>query len=113
MTTMPDLLTLDTQALLDQSEVGKTAALELEKLWSKVRDQPEPAKALAYKDLESKRFYLRKALLERARMVVEQLAKKKKAKWVMESHAVLWGERDDITQAVIAEVDAQGPLVMP
>jgi Skp family chaperone for outer membrane proteins len=104
MRSMPDLLTLDTRAILDTSEVGRAAAATLEKDWAKHQDP---------KELESKRALLRKALLERARMVVEGIAKKKKAKWVMEAGAVIWGERDDITKAVIAEVDAQGPLALP
>ncbi len=109
---MPDLLTLDTKALLDNSEVGKTAAAELEKRWAKVDPKNEAARALALQELEGKRFMLRKALIERARPIVERLAKKKKAKWVMETQAVLWGDREDITREVIAEVDAQGSLAI-
>ncbi|MBL8951280.1 MAG: OmpH family outer membrane protein [Myxococcaceae bacterium] len=109
---MPDLLTLDTKALLDNSEVGRAAAEELEKRWAKVSAKDEGQKALALQELEGKRFMLRKALIERARPIVERLAKKKKAKWVMEAQAVLWGDREDITKEVIAEVDAQGTLAV-
>jgi Skp family chaperone for outer membrane proteins len=110
---MAELLVLDTKALLDASEVGRAAAQALEAQWLKVKDKDEAARALALQELEGKRTLLRKALLERARMIVEGLAKKKKAKWVMEAQAVLWGERDDITKAVIAELDAMGPLALP
>lgn len=109
---MPDLLTLDSKAVLDQSEVGKTAAAELEQRWSKVNPKDDAARSLALQELEQKRFLLRRALLERARPIIESLAKKKKARWVMETQAVLWGDREDITKAVISEVDAQGPLVV-
>jgi len=110
---MPDLLTLDVRALLDSSEVGKHAAAALAKLWEPVKDQEPSLQSQVLKDLEFKRAWLRKALLERARPVVESLAKKKKARWVLESGAVLWGDREDITKAVVAEIDAQGPLQLP
>src|SRR6185503_10914476 len=100
---MPDLLTLDTKALLDHSEVGRAAAALLEKRWNE-----EGAAARA--ELERERARLREALLERARRAVERIAKKKKAKWVMEKGAVLWGKSVEITGDVIAAVDEAGPL---
>lgn len=107
---MSTLLVVDLPTLLDTSKVGADAAKELEKAWVEAKSKPEDERRELLSKLQARRDGLRDQLLARARPVVEQLAKEKKADAVLEKSAVLWSHAEDITQAVIARVDAGGPL---
>ena len=104
------LLTLDLRALLDTTKVGAEAAKALEKQWNDAKPADDAAKTKLLRDLETKRDALRTQLLARAKPVVAELAKAKKAQAVLEKSIVVWTEAEDITAAVIAKVDAGGPL---
>ncbi len=104
------LLTLDLRSLLDSCKVGIDAAKSLEKSWSEARPADDAAKTKLLRELETKRDGLRAQLLTRAKPVIAELAKAKKATAVIEKGTVLWGDLEDITAAVSAKVDAGGPL---
>jgi len=101
---------LDTALLLDSSKVGADAAKSLEKTWSEAKAQPEDKKRELLAQLEQKRASFRQQVLDRARPVVIELAKKKNLEAVLEKGAVVWSTAEDLTAEVIARVDAQGPL---
>ncbi len=104
------LLTLDLRALLDTTKVGAEAAKSLEKQWNDAKPKDDAAKAKLLRDLEAKRDSLRQQLLARAKPIIADFAKAKKATAVLEKSIVVWSEAEDITTAVIAKVDAGGPL---
>ena len=62
--------------------------------------------------LQLRRDALRSALLSRAKPIIAAQAKKKSAKVVLEKASAVWFDAgvEDITAAVIKEVDAGGPL---
>jgi Skp family chaperone for outer membrane proteins len=107
---MATLLVVDLPALLDTSKVGADAARELEKAWNEAKSKPEEERRELLAKLQARRDGLREQLLARAKPLVAQLAKEKKADAVLEKGAVLWSTAEDITQALIARVDAGGPL---
>ncbi len=101
---------LDTPQLLDKSKVGADAAKALEKTWAEAKAQPEDKKRELLNQLEQKRNDLRRQLLDRAKPAIAEIAKAKKVEAVLEKGAVAWSTAEDITAAVIAKVDAAGPL---
>ncbi|MCA2981115.1 MAG: OmpH family outer membrane protein [Myxococcaceae bacterium] len=101
---------LDTTALLDTSKVGAEAAKALEKAWADAKAQPEDKKRELLAQLEQRRAALRQQLIDRARPVIAELAKKKALHVVLERGAVVWSTGEDLTAEVIAGVDAGGPL---
>jgi Skp family chaperone for outer membrane proteins len=101
---------LDTAALLDTSKVGAEAARALEKAWAEAKAQPEDKKRELLGQLEQRRSSLRQQLIDRARPVIAELAKKKALDVVLEKGAVVWSTGEDLTKDVIAKVDAAGPL---
>lgn len=101
---------LDTPQLLDKSKVGAEAAKALEKTWAEAKAQPEEKKRELLNQLEQKRNALRKQLLDRAAPVIAELAKAKKLDAVLEKGAIVWTSAEDLTAAVIAKIDALGPL---
>ncbi len=103
-------LVVDLAAVLDKSKVGAEAAKSLEKAWAEAKSQSDDKKRKLLDELEKKRAGLRRALLDRVRPAVAELAKKKGAQVVLEKGAVLWTDADDITAEVIARVDEKGPL---
>ena len=109
---MPDILLLDVPSLLDSSKVGAEAAQSLEKIWIDAKGEPEAKQKAVLADLAKRRDGLRTALLSRAKPLVEELAKKKGAKVVLERGAVVWADLsvEDITAQVITRVDGLGPL---
>src|SRR4051812_37558157 len=109
---MPDMLLLDVPSLLDSSKVGADAAKALETVWTDAKGEPEEKKKQVLADLGRRRDALRTALLDRARPLVQELAKKKGAKVVLEKGAVLWADKavEDITPEIIAKVDGLGAL---
>ncbi len=109
---MPDLLLIDLPALLDTSKVGQEAAKALEKTWNDAKKEPEAKKRELLAQLQAKRDALRTALLQRAKPIIAAHAKKKSAKVVLERTTAVWHDPgvEDITAAVIKEVDAGGPL---
>jgi len=109
---MPDLLLIDLPALLDTSKVGQDAAKTLEKTWNDAKKEPESKRKELLTQLQAKRDQLRTALLQRARPIIAAQAKKKSAKVVLEKGTAVWADPavEDITHAVIKEVDAGGPL---
>lgn len=104
------LLTLDLRSLLDTCKVGIDAAKSLEKAWNDSKPADDAAKTKLLRELEGKRDNLRTQLLARAKPIITELAKAKKATAVLERGAVIWSEAEDITAQVIAKVDAGGPL---
>ena len=107
---MGPLLVIDFVALLDRSIAGSDATKALERQWKDAAAQPDEKKRELLGQLEVKRDSLRKQLLDRARPVIAELAKKKGAVVVLERSAVAWAEAEDITALVSARVDALGPL---
>lgn len=101
---------LDTALLLDSSKVGAEAAKSLEKTWTEAKSQPDEKKRELLTQLEQKRANLRQQLMDRARPVIAELAKKKGLTVVLEKGAVVWAAGEDLTAEVIGRVDAQGPL---
>ena len=104
------LLTLDLRSLLDSCKVGIEAAKGLEKAWSDAKPADDAARQKLLQELEGKRDSLRTLLLARAKPVIAELAQKKGAAAVLEKGTVLWTQSEDITDQVIAKVDAGGPL---
>lgn len=102
--------TIDTSALLDSSKVGAEAAKALEKIWAEAKDQPDEKKRELLNELEQRRTSLRQQLIDRARPVIAELAKKKALSAVLEKAGVAWASGDDLTAEVISKVDALGPL---
>jgi Skp family chaperone for outer membrane proteins len=107
---MSTILLLDVTALLDTSKVGAAAAKQLEQSWDEAKRQPEDAQRTLLTELTARRNGLRTQLLERARPIAAELARQKGAVAVLERGAVFWSQGEDITAAVIAKVDAAGPL---
>lgn len=109
---MPDILLLDVPSLLDSSKVGAEAAKALEKVWLDAKGQPEEQLKAVLADLGRRRDGLRNALLDRARPLLQELAKKKGAKVVLEKGAVIWADAsvEDVTKEIIAKVDGLGAL---
>ena len=101
---------VDVAVLLDTSKVGGLAAKALEKAWTDARAQPDDEKREVLADLEVRRANLRKQLLDRARPLIAELAKKKGLEAVIEKGAVVWSSAEDLTAEIIVKVDAQGPL---
>lgn len=101
---------LDTAQLLDSSKVGAEAAKSLEKTWNDAKSQPDEKKREVLAQLEQRRIALRQALMDRARPIVAELAKKKGLEVVLEKGAVVWSTGEDLTKEVIAKVDSGGPL---
>lgn len=107
---MPTLLVVDLAALLDTSKVGAEAAKGLEKTWNDAKKLPDDERQKLLSKLQSQRDVLREALFARARPLLEEIAKEKKADAVLEKSAVLWVKGDDVTKALIKKIDAGGPL---
>ena len=107
---MSTLLIVDLAALLDTSKVGAEAAKGLEKTWNEAKKLPDEQRQALLGKLQGQRDALRDALFARARPLLAELAKEKKADAVLEKSAVLWGKGDDVTKALIKKVDAGGPL---
>ena len=109
---MPDLLLIDLAALLDTSKVGQDAAKNLEKTWNEAKKEPEARRKELLGQLQQRRDQLRAALLSRAKPLIAAQAKKKSAKVVLEKASAVWADAavEDITQAVIKELDQGGPL---
>ncbi len=107
---MATLLVVDLAALLDTSKVGAEAAKGLEKTWNDAKKLPDEERQELLGKLQSQRDTLREALFARARPLLAEMAKEKKADAVLDKSAVLWGKGDDITKALIKKVDAGGPL---
>jgi Skp family chaperone for outer membrane proteins len=101
---------IDTAALLDSSKVGAEAAKALEKAWTEAKAQPDDKKRELLAQLEQKRAALRQQLIDRARPLIAELAKKKTLDVVLEKGAIVWSTGEDLTKDVIAKVDAGGPL---
>lgn len=106
----PMHLVIDLVTLLDRSIAGADATKALERQWKAVKDAPEDQQRELLGRLEQKRDGLRKQLLDRARPIIAELAKKKGAQVVLEKSAVVWTEAEDITTEASARVDALGPL---
>jgi len=107
---MATLLVVDLTALLDSSKVGAEAAKGLEKTWNEAKKLPEEERQKLLAKLQTQRDALREALFARARPLLAEIAKAKKADVVLDKSAVLWGTGDDVTKALIKKVDAGGPL---
>lgn len=104
------LLTIDTAQLLDSSTAGSAAAKVLTDRWEAAASKSAAEKQALLAELQVLRDSLRRQLLERAQPVIAEIAKKKKATAVLDKAAVVFGTLEDITDAVMARVDAQGPL---
>ncbi len=107
---MATFLVVDLPALLDSSKVGAEAAKGLEKTWKGSQKLPDEERAELLKKLQAQRDGLREALFARARPLLAELAKEKKAEMVFDKAAVLFGDAEDVTRALIKKVDAGGPL---
>ena len=107
---MATLLVVDLAAVLDTSKVGADAAKGLEKTWNEAKKLPDEQRQALLGKLQGQRDALREALFARARPLLAELAKEKKADAVLVKSAVLWGRGDDVTKALIKKVDAGGPL---
>lgn len=107
---MATFLVVDLTALLDNSKVGAEAAKGLEKTWKEAQKLPDTEKVALLAKLQGQRDSLREALFARARPLVAELAKEKKADLVLDKSAVLFGSAEDVTKALIKKVDAGGPL---
>ena len=107
---MATLLVVDLAALLDTSKVGAEAAQGLKKTWDEASKLPDEERQELLGKLQNQRDALREALFTRARPLLAELAKEKKADAVLDKSVVLWGKGDDITKALIKKVDAGGPL---
>jgi Skp family chaperone for outer membrane proteins len=107
---MTTILTVDLPAVLDKSRLGADASKALEKAWADAKSQSEEAKRALLVELEKKRDTLREKLLARARPIIAELGKQKGAAAVLEKGSVAWANGEDITQAVIAKLDAGAPL---
>lgn len=107
---MATLLVVDLTALLDSSKVGAEAAKGLEKTWNAAKKLPEEERQALLAKLQDQRDALREALFARARPLLAEIAREKKADAVLDRSAVLWGTGDDVTKALIKKVDAGGPL---
>lgn len=108
---MATVLVVDLTALLDSSKVGVEAAKALEKEWKAGQKLEEAERAELLAKLQGKRDSLRDALFDRARPLVAELGKEKKADLILDRSAVLWAaEFEDVTKALIKKVDAAGPL---
>ncbi|MFO0600578.1 MAG: OmpH family outer membrane protein [Myxococcaceae bacterium] len=107
---MATVLVVDLTALLDTSKVGAEATKGLEKTWKESEKQPEAERTKLLAKLQKQRDGLREALFARARPLLAEIAKEKKADLVLERSAVLWGSSEDVTKALIKKVDAGGPL---
>jgi len=109
---MGDVLLVDWIAVLDGSGVGKKAAEELTSLWTAASGQTDAAKEQLHEQLQRRRDRLRDELVARAKPLLASLAKQKKAKLVLEKSQVAWADAtvEDVTPALIAEVDRGGPL---
>jgi Skp family chaperone for outer membrane proteins len=107
---MATFLIVDLTALLDASKVGAEAAKGLEKTWKDSQKLPDAEKAALLAKLQGQRDTLREALFARARPLVAEIAKEKKADLVLDKSAVLFGTAEDVTKLLIKKVDAGGPL---
>ena len=107
---MATVLVVDLTSLLDTSKVGAEAAKGLEKAWKEGAKLPDEEKQKLLVKLQAQRDSLREALFARARPLLAEIAKEKKADLVLDRSAVLWGTADDVTKALIKKVDAAGPL---
>ena len=107
---MATLLVVDLAALLDTSKVGADAAKGLEKTWAEAKKLPDEKRQELLAELQNKRDALREALFARARPLLAEIAREKKADAVLDKSAVLWGNGDDVTKVLIKKVDAAGPL---
>lgn len=107
---MSTFLVVDLTALLDTSTVGAEAAKGLEKTWKDAQKKPEAERQELLAKLQGQRDGLREALFARARPLIAELAKEKKADAVFDKSAMLWGAAEDVTRALIKKVDAGGPL---
>lgn len=107
---MATVLVVDLALMLDQSRVGAEAAKALEQEWRGGEKLSDAEKQKLMGKLQGRRDALREALVARARPLLAELAKEKKADLVLERTAVLWGAAEDVTEALIKKVDAGGPL---
>lgn len=107
---MATILVVDLTAVLDSSKVGAEAAKGLEKAWKEGAKLPDDEKQKLLVKLQGQRDGLREALFARARPLLAEIAKEKKADLVIDKGAVLWGGSEDVTKALIKKVDAGGSL---
>lgn len=126
-------LVIDMRRVLDESEVGRTAAADLEARfkdaqarYQQLRDQAKGAPVQAQKklleeasqfeqaalgDLAAMRARLRDALLARANPILKRLCEERGTHLVLERSAVvLFDGAADVTGEVIREIDERGPL---
>ena len=126
-------LILDTRRLLDSSEVGKSAAKKLEQKFvdgksrfeemlqrakratgleqKKLQQEAKRFETESLQALEQDRSKLRQSLMERAAPVLERLSAERGASLVLDRSAVVFFQAElDVTDIVMQEVDAAGPL---
>ncbi len=108
---MATVLVVDLTVLLDTSKVGVEATKALEKDWKAGEKLEDNARVELLTKLQARRDGLRTALFNRARPLLADLAKEKKAELVLDRSAVLWAaQSEDVTAELIKRVDAGGPL---
>jgi Skp family chaperone for outer membrane proteins len=107
---MSAVLVVDLAALLDTSKVGIEATKDLEKQWEAAKKLNDAERPVQFAKIQAKRDALRDALLARAKPLVADLARDKKADLVLDRSAVLWGKTEDVTAVLIAKVDALGAI---
>jgi len=99
---MHDYLVVDMKAVLDQSRSGKEGGARLAAEWERWKGLPDGSERI-----EELRAQLRAKLVTRAGDVVRRMAAERKAATIFERGAVLLCPPErDITDAVIAELDA-------
>ena len=131
---MQEFLVVDMRAILDLSQAGREGAGVLEKQWNEaaakaqgIREQAKTAAGPAQKaimeqlqnlekdttaGIEKKREELRAKVLERAQAVMRPIVESRGAKLVLDRGGIIWcSPENDITQDVIAKVDAMGPII--
>lgn len=103
------VLIVDINRVLEESKVGRAAAEALEEKWKKGR-KASGAAALK-QSLEKERDALRDKVLARVRPALAALVEERGALVVLPAKAVVAHAAEiDVTDALIAAVDAQGPL---
>lgn len=130
---MPEVVVLDMQKLMDESEVGKEASRTLEARFKAAQQEHRRMKekaaqaqgdakvtaemeaqayeAQALREIEDLRGRLRRALLVRAEPLVRATVEALGAKVVVDRTAIILADpTTDITYHVLSRVDAGGPL---
>jgi Skp family chaperone for outer membrane proteins len=107
---MDAIFTVDLIALLDKSRIGADAAKALEKAWGEAHAHSDAKRKELLEQLQGKRDALRQKLIDRARPIIAELGKVKGALAVLEKGSVAWTSGGDLTDEVMAKLDASGPL---